>query len=232
LASENFKIRNGLTINNKQVIDGSSNGYFNIVSANTLTIPGGVIDQSARNTANSAGIYANTGIVIGQAAFDKANTSASNTTQNIWTATQTFSGNVSAEAIQVRNIVELAKINTTPISANTTIDLANGSVQFWTSNSSSNTTVNIIWSGTTTLNTAVAVGESVSGALLFTNGANTFYPTTYQIDGTAITPRWQANTVPSSGNASSIDIYTFTIIKTAAGSPPTYTMLAGQTQFR
>jgi hypothetical protein len=48
------------------------------------------------------------------------------------------------------------------------------------------------------------------------------------VDGTTITPKWQGGTAPSAGNASSIDSYTFTIIKTASA---TYTVLASQVKF-
>ena len=44
-----------------------------------------------------------------------------------------------------------------------------------------------------------------------------------------MTPKWQGGTAPSAGNASSIDVYVYTIIKTAA--TPTYTVLGSQTQF-
>ena len=49
-----------------------------------------------------------------------------------------------------------------------------------------------------------------------------------QIDGTSVTPRWQGGTAPSAGNATSIDLYSFTILKTAAN---TYTVLGSQTQY-
>lgn len=44
-----------------------------------------------------------------------------------------------------------------------------------------------------------------------------------------MTPEWQGGTAPSAGNASSIDVYVYTIIKTAA--TPTYTVFGSQTQF-
>jgi hypothetical protein len=80
------------------------------------------------------------------------------------------------------------------------------------------------------MNQVMSVGDSVSVAFLMTNGSTAYYPTAYQIDGVGITPKWQANTIPSSGNASGIDLYTFSIIKTAA--TPSYTILAAQTQFK
>jgi hypothetical protein len=49
-----------------------------------------------------------------------------------------------------------------------------------------------------------------------------------EIDGNAVTPKWQGGSAPTAGNADSLDVYSFTIIKTAAN---TYTVLGSQTQF-
>jgi hypothetical protein len=54
------------------------------------------------------------------------------------------------------------------------------------------------------------------------NGSTAYYQTAFSIDGSAVTPKYSGGTAPASGNASSIDIYTYTIIKTAA--TPTYTV--------
>ena len=50
-----------------------------------------------------------------------------------------------------------------------------------------------------------------------------------QVDGTTVTAIWQGGSAPTTGNASSTDVYTYTAIKTAAS---TYTVLASQTQFK
>ena len=62
-----------------------------------------------------------------------------------------------------------------------------------------------------------------------TNGATAYYPNVIQIDATTVTPKWQGGTAPIGGNASSIDVYVFTIVKTAA--TPTYVVLGSQTKF-
>jgi len=49
-----------------------------------------------------------------------------------------------------------------------------------------------------------------------------------QIDGTNVTPKWQGGEAPTEGNPDSIDVYSFTVIKTGAS---TFTVLAAQTQF-
>ena len=80
------------------------------------------------------------------------------------------------------------------------------------------------------INTFLSVGESltVSIAAYITNAAA--YASTLKIDGqTAFTPLWQGALAPTSGNASSYDVYTYTIIKTAA--TPTYVVYAARTRF-
>ena len=108
-----------------------------------------------------------------------------------------------------------------------TYDVATQSIVYITASATANGTVNIRGNSTTTLNTFMAVGEAITVVLASTNGATAYYPTAYQIDGSAVTPKW-VGTAPAAGNASAIDVYTLTIIKTASA---TYTVLASQTKF-
>lgn len=109
------------------------------------------------------------------------------------------------------------------------LDILTAGVCFYTTNASANHTLNIRGNSGTTLNSLLAVGDSITAVWLNTNGATPYYPNVIQVDGSNVTPRWQGGTAPSAGNASSIDAYTFTIIKTAA--TPTYTVLGSQTRF-
>jgi hypothetical protein len=59
-------------------------------------------------------------------------------------------------------------------------------------------------------------------------GSTAYYLNAYQVDGSAVTPKWSGGSAPTEGNASGIDVYTFTIIKTANA---TFTVLASQTQY-
>ena len=61
-----------------------------------------------------------------------------------------------------------------------------------------------------------------------TQGTTPYYANSLLIDGVTVTPRWQDALSPTGGNASSIDIYNYTIIKTANG---TYTVLGSQSRF-
>ena len=70
--------------------------------------------------------------------------------------------------------------------------------------------------------------ESITIAHISTNGGSAYYNNVVQIDGSTVTPEWQGGSAPSAGNASSNDVYSYTIIKTGDA---TFFVLASQTQF-
>ncbi len=150
---------------------------------------------------------------------------------NTFTATQTLSGSSSALALVLNDAAEIVTVSATAATGTIAYDITTQSVLFYTSNASGNFVVNFRASAGTTLNTALAVGQSVTAAFLVTNGAAAFYNTSVQVDGTTVgvTTRWQGGTAPSAGNASSVDAYVYTIVKTAA--TPTYSVFASQTRF-
>lgn len=105
-------------------------------------------------------------------------------------------------------------------------DVSTASVWYYTSNATANHTLNFRYSSGTSLNTAMAVGDALTVVWLNTNGSTAYYPNVIQIDGNAVTPKVPA--AISAGNASAIDAYSFTIIKTASA---TFTVLETQTKF-
>jgi hypothetical protein len=102
-------------------------------------------------------------------------------------------------------------------------------VLYFTSNASANWTLNIRGNSGTTLSSILAVGDAITVTHLVTNGSTAYYNNAVQIDGSAVTPKYQGGTAFSAGNASSIDAYVYTVVKTAA--TPTYTVFASQTKF-
>ena len=106
-------------------------------------------------------------------------------------------------------------------------DVATASVWYYTTNASANHTLNFRYSSDATLSSVLAVGDAITLVWLNTNGATAYYPNVIQIDGSTVTPKVPA--AISGGNATAIDAYVFTIIKTA--STPTYTVLETQTKF-
>jgi len=108
------------------------------------------------------------------------------------------------------------------------LDALTAGTMLYTSNATGNWTLNVRGSSSTSLNSILTTGDSITVVFLNTNGATAYYQTAFQIDGASVTPKWQGGTAPSSGNTSSIDSYVFNIIKTASA---TYTVLASQTKF-
>lgn len=119
---------------------------------------------------------------------------------------------------------EKTTVSATAAGTTVNFDADTQGVLYYTSSATANWALNIRGSSGTTLASKLAVGDSFSGSFLVTNGATAYYQTSFTIDGSAVTPKYSGGTAPASGNASSVDVYTFTIIKTAA--TPTYTVFA------
>ena len=142
--------------------------------------------------------------------------------------TATIAGGTNTGSILVAP-EERTTVSATAATGTINFDAVTQGVLYYTSNASANWTLNVRGSSGATLSSILAVGDAITVVFLATNGATAYYPTVYQIDGSAVTPKWQSGTAPTAGNASSIDAYSLTIIKTAA--TPTYTVLASQTKF-
>lgn len=145
-----------------------------------------------------------------------------------FTGTKTFAGTTSTLAGVLTNAAEVATVSATAATGTIAYDVTTQSVLYYTTDASANWTVNFRASSGTSLDTALATGQSVTAAFLVTQGATAYYNSAVQVDGSAVTPKWQGGTAPAAGNASGIDAYIYTIIKTGAA---TFTVLASQTRF-
>jgi len=137
-----------------------------------------------------------------------------------WNATGVLSQNSS--------ILELATVTAAAPSSTQNFDASTQAVQYFTTNAANNWTLNVRGNSSTTLNSVMAVGQSLSLTVLTTQGATAYYNSAVTIDGTSVTPKWQGGTAPTSGNASSIDSYTYVILKTGSAA---FTVLASVTKF-
>jgi hypothetical protein len=108
-------------------------------------------------------------------------------------------------------------------------DVNTQSVLFFTSNASANWTINIRGDSFMRLDTEMAVGQSITIAHLVTQGSTAYYNSAVQVDGASVTPKYQGGTAWTAGNASSIDVYSYTIVKTGSAA---FTVFAAQTQFK
>jgi hypothetical protein len=142
------------------------------------------------------------------------------------------SPSITAPSITGKTSIEqiLEKITVSATAATGTINynlVANSAILYYTTEASGNWTLNVRGDGSTTLNSLMSIGQTLTIAFLVTNGATPYYQTGFQIDGNAVTPKWQG-LPPVEGNASSLDVYTVTVIKTANA---TFTALIAQTKF-
>jgi len=119
-------------------------------------------------------------------------------------------------------------ISATAATGTVNVDTVTSTAVYYTSNASANWTFNFRGDGSTSLDSVLTTGDSITVAFAVTNGATARYPTAFQVDGSAVTPKWQGGSAPTSGNASSVDVYVFTVLKTASA---TFTVFASQTQF-
>ena len=130
---------------------------------------------------------------------------------------------------KIESVAEKTSIDTgAGLSGTFNFDVLTQAVRLHTGNNTANWTLNFRGDGSNTLNSIMDTGESITVALISTNGGSAYYNSAVQIDGSGVTPVWQGGAAPTAGNASSKDTYSYTIIKTGDA---TFTVLASQTQF-
>jgi hypothetical protein len=214
----------------------------NTATTTTFTLPaadgssGQVLQTNGSGTLSFGGVSLTSGVSgtlpIGNGGTGASTLAGANipvvNVANTFTGTQTFSGSSSAIAIVLNDAAEVATVSATAATGTINYDITTQSIVYYTSNASANWTVNFRGSSGTSLNTLMSTGQSMTAVFMVTNGGTAYYNNAFQIDGSSVTPKWQGGTAPTSGNANSIDVYSYTIIKTASA---TFTVLASQTKF-
>ena len=205
------------------------------VIAGTLTLNGTINGSAAIPAANGGtGLTApgtNGNVLTSNGTTWTSTTPASGfsaAADNTFTGIQTFTGSTSKIAVIPTNIAEPATVSATAATGTIAYDVTTQSVLYYTSNASANWTVNFRGSSGTSLNTLMTTGQMITVAFLVTQGATAYYNSAVQVDGSSVTPKWQGGTAPAAGNASSIDVYTYTIVKTGSAA---FTVFASQTKF-
>jgi hypothetical protein len=137
-------------------------------------------------------------------------------------------GRVTLGAGKIEQLAEKATIAATAATGTVNYDVITQAVLYFTAEASANYTLNIRGDGSNTLNSIMDTGESITIAHLVTQGSTAYYNNAVTVDGSSVTPEWQNGSAPSGGNASSVDVYTYTVFKTGDAA---FTVFAAQTQF-
>jgi hypothetical protein len=166
----------------------------------------------------SAGIVSIEGVNV-------VTTSSTDTLTNKTLTSPAITGGTLKDTI-IRGLEEDVNVVAAAATGTINFDVDTASIWYYTTNATANHTLNFRYSSGVSLNTALATGDAITLVWMNTNGATAYYPNVIQIDGSTVTPK-----VPSAisgGNASAIDVYAFTIIKTASA---TFTVLETQQKF-
>ena len=207
--------------------DNSFNGAVTVsgatVLSSTLAVTGAQTNSSSLTVTGA--LNANGASSLGAATFSGAVIMSSDLTGN---GKATFNGSSSKPSLVLKNAIEDITVSATAATGTINYDVTTQSVLYYTSNASGNWTLNIRGSSGTSLDTLMSTGESITIAFLVTNGSTAYYQTALNIDGSAVTPKYQGGSAFTAGNASSIDVYTITVVKTGSA---TFTAFASQTKF-
>ena len=195
-------------------------------------IPDGLI-TNAKINASAAIVDTKLGTISTAGKVSNSATTATNANTASAIVSRDASGNFIAgkatlTAADVTTVIETASIVASPATGTINIDFSTNPTVYYTSNATANWTLNVRGTSGVTLNDTLTTGQIATVTFLATNGATPYRPTVFQVDGSAVTPKWMGGTAPSAGNANSIDSYTLAIIKTGSAA---FTVLASQTKF-
>ena len=141
----------------------------------------------------------------------------------------TISGNLTiGGTLSLTESFEAINVSATGMGANVNFDILSQSILYLTSPSTANSTINFRANSTISLESYMNTGNSLTVSMLVTNSGTGNKVNSVQVDSIAVTPKWAGGIAPSSVNPNYIDLYSFTIIKTAS---LTYTVLASQQKY-
>ena len=114
---------------------------------------------------------------------------------------------------------ELWTVSATAATGTIQFDCITQGVLYYTTASAANWTLNFRGNSGATLASVMNTGDAITVNFLATNTTAYYQSTAVTVDTSAtVTIKWSGGTAPAAGNASSTDIYSYTIVKTGASA--------------
>ena len=228
------------TINSNAIAVGGSLDVNGVIRGQATALSGDVLligDNTKLvdiNVLDTVGLYSQSNTLIGSLKLGSNGGIISGYNGNIGIGTSSpgamlaVTGSSSTLSTLLTNIAEPATISATAATGTINYDITTQSVLYYTSTASANWTVNFRGSAGTSSNTLMTTGQSITAVFLVTQGATAYYNNVVQVDGSTVTPKYQGGSAWTAGNINSVDIYTYTIMKTGSAA---FTVFASQTKF-
>ena len=138
------------------------------------------------------------------------------------TSTDTLVGKATTDYLTNKTLTapkELWTISATAATGTIQFDCLTQGVLYYTTASSANWTLNFRGSSGTTLNSLMSTGDAITVNFLATNTTAYYQSTAVTVDTTAtVSVKWSGGTAAASGNASAVDVYSYTILKTGTSA--------------
>lgn len=172
------------------------------VVLNTVTAKGDLIGASAASTLANIAVGSNNTLLVA----DSAQTAGVK-----WAST--------LPGLTLTAPKESWTVSATAATGTIQFDCVTQGVLYYTTASTGNFTLNFRGNSGTTLNSLMNTGDAITVNFLATNTTAYYQSTAVTVDTSAtVTVKWSGGTAPAAGNASSIDVYSYTILKTGTSA--------------
>ena len=241
--SGNWGVGGNLTVTGNMTVSGTTT----TVDTSNTTISDKLIELGTGSTGSASG---DAGIVIERGndtnVFIGWDESANKVVFSTTSATGASSGDLTlndadvsigtafVNRLVVNEIIEKAAVKADILTGTVNVNLEDEALHYYTSNASGNWTFNLRGGASTNLNNIMGVGDVMTVSLITTHGGTPYLPTgtnanaPVNIDGVSTTVKWVNGTPPAVGNDNGIDVYTYSIVKTASS---TYTVIGSATAY-
>jgi hypothetical protein len=182
-----------------------------------------LIGNSASGSLVPATLTAGSGVSItngnGSITIASTTTSFDPAVSYFWTGQQQFYGSNSNIGASFRNFATSANAYPGVIGSSFSLDVIDTTLDWKTSSPSTSSNFSIAFTGNggANLSNYIFFGQSVTCSLLYSNGTNSYGPTSFVIDSINVTPLWEGGTMPTP-YANALNLYTFTILRTGTST--------------